>query len=146
MYQFSGDLNFEIVVYTWLGEELNQFLTLSDARGGGNNWGSPKNAQRKICQFCVTFPRYVNGVLETTFCSKVTFGQARKGQKLSKLAEFHKGGPCQEQYEAKITNTYKCQLQHVARNFWVLFMLQYLSLGEFCGWEPLFGSGVLKVP
>ena len=98
--------------------------------GGGRNppplsykCGSPKNAQRKSCQFFVTFPKYVNGVLETTFCSQITFGLTGRWQKWSKLAYFRKGGPCREQYDAKIINTYKCQLQHVARNFLVLFML-----------------------
>ena len=85
--------------------------------------GSPKNAQRKSCQIFVTFPKYVNGVLETTFCSQITFGLTGRWQKWSKLAYFRKGGPCREQYDAKIINTYKCQLQHVARNFLVLFML-----------------------
>ena len=84
---------------------------------------SPKNVQRKSCQFFVTFPKYVNGVLETTFCSQITFGLTGRWQKWSKLAYFRKGGPCREQYDAKIINTYKCQLQHVARNFLVLFML-----------------------
>ena len=78
-----------------------------------NICGSPKNAQRKSCQFFVTFPKYVNGVLETTFCSQITFGLAGRWQKWSKLAYFCKGGPCREQYGAKIINTYKCQLQHV---------------------------------
>ena len=98
--------------------------------GGGRNppplsykCGSPKNAQRKSCQFFVTFPKYVNGVLETTFCSQITFGLTGRWQKWSKLAYFRKGGPCREQYDAKIINTYKCQLQHVARNFLVLFTL-----------------------
>ena len=69
-----------------------QFLTLLNAGGGrnppplSNVCGSPKNAQRKSCQFFVTFPKYVNGVLETTFCSQTTFGQAGRGQKWSKLA------------------------------------------------------------
>ena len=85
--------------------------------------GSSKNAQRKSCWFFFTFPKYVNGVLETTFCSQITFGLARRGQKWSKLAYFHKGGPCREQYEAKIHDTNRCQLQHVAHNFWVLFVL-----------------------
>ena len=70
-----------------------------------------------------SIPKYVNGVLETTFCSQITFGLAGRWQKWSKLAYFRKGGPCREQYGAKIINTYKCQLQHVARNFLVLFML-----------------------
>ena len=96
---------------------LNHLLTLS------YKCGSPKNAQRKSCQFFVTFPKYVNGVLETTFCSQITFGLTGRWQKWSKLAYFRKGGPCREQYDAKIINTYKCQLQHVARNFLVLFML-----------------------
>ena len=59
----------------------------------------------------------------TTFCSQITFGLTGRWQKWSKLAYFRKGGPCREQYDAKIINTYKCQLQHVARNFLVLFML-----------------------
>ena len=40
----------------------------------------PKNAERKDCPIFVTFPRYVNGVLETTFYSQVTFGHTRRGQ------------------------------------------------------------------
>ena len=58
--------------------------------------------------FFVTFPEYVNGVLETSFCSQITFGQAGREQKFSKLAYFRKGGPCRDQYEGKITNTNKC--------------------------------------
>ena len=110
---------------------LGKDLTINPIEcGGGRNppplsykCGSPKNAQRKSCQFFVTFPKYVNGVLETTFCSQITFGLTGRWQKWSKLAYFRKGGPCREQYGAKIINTYKCQLQHVARNFLVLFML-----------------------
>ena len=48
------------------------FLTPLEAGGGPPhhiNCGSPKNAQRKSCHFFVTFPKYKNGVLETTFCS-----------------------------------------------------------------------------
>ena len=44
-----------------------------------------------------SIPKYVNEVLETTFCGQITFGLARRGQKWSKLAYFHKGGPCREQ-------------------------------------------------
>ena len=102
--------------------------------GGGNppplsyKCSSPKKAQRKSCQFFVTFPKYVNGLLETTFCSQITFGLTGRWQKWSKLTYFRKGGPCREQYDAKIINTYKCQLQHV------------LGLGT------IFRSKVLKVP
>ena len=56
------------------------------------------------------FPKYVNGVLEATFC--------KSGQNWPSFVL----GPCWEQYEDKITNTNKCQLQHLARNFW-FFML-----------------------
>ena len=68
-----------------------RLLTLFNAGGRNppplsNICGSPKNAQRKSCQFFVTFPKYVNGVLETTFCNHTTFGQAGRGQKWSKLA------------------------------------------------------------
>ena len=76
----------------------------------------------KVANF-FAFPTHVNGVLETTFFSHITIGLVWRGQKWSKLAKFRKGGPCREQYDAKIINTYKCQLQHVARNFLVLFML-----------------------
>ena len=41
--------------------------------------------KEKVAHF-VTFPKYVNGVLETTFYSQVTFGQAGREQKWSKLA------------------------------------------------------------
>ena len=115
----------------WRRQSRTRLVTLNPIEcGGGRNppplsykCGSPKNAQRKSCQFFVTFPKYVNGVLETTFCSQITFGLTGRWQKWSKLAYFRKGGPCREQYDAKIINTYKCQLQHVARNFLVLFML-----------------------
>ena len=60
-----------------------------------NICGSPKNAQRTSCQFFVTFHEYVNGVLETSFCSQITLGLAGRGQKWSKLAKFSKGGPSQ---------------------------------------------------
>ena len=94
-------------------------------RGGGSKINlvpREKKLWEKLPIF-FTFPKYVNGVLETTFCTHITFGLVGRGRKWSKLAKFRKGGPCREQYEAKITNAYKCQLQHVARNFWVLFML-----------------------
>ena len=38
------------------------------------------------------FPEYVNGRLETTFRGQITFGVFRRGQKWSKLPQFHKGG------------------------------------------------------
>ena len=56
----------------------------------------PEKCSKKRLPIFVTFPKYVNGVLETTFCSKVTFGQAGRGQKWSKLAKFHKGGVCRD--------------------------------------------------
>ena len=70
-----------------------------------------------------TFPKYVNGVLETTFCIHITFGLAGDGKSGQNWPNFLRGGPCREQYKAKMTNTYKCQLQHVARNFLVRFLL-----------------------
>ena len=79
-------------------------------RGGRNppplsyKCGSPKNAQRKSCQFFVTFPKYVNGVLETTFCSQITFGLTGRWQKWSKLAYFRKGKVQKKKFEKKLTN------------------------------------------
>ena len=128
----QGSVCLEILNFSWaaLGLPICPIAVNPIECGGGRNppplsykCGSPKNAQRKSCQFFVTFPKYVNGVLETTFCSQITFGLTGRWQKWSKLAYFRKGGPCREQYDAKIINTYKCQLQHVARNFLVLFML-----------------------
>ena len=46
---------------------------------------NPPLSKKKFLIFS-TFPRYVNGVLETTFCSQITFGLAGRGQKWSKLA------------------------------------------------------------
>ena len=92
-------------------------------RGGGkrppsHTFAIPrKKLMGKVANFFFTFPKYVKGVLETNFCSHITFGLAGRGQKWSKLANFRKGGPCREQYEAKIHDTNKCQLQHVAHNF-----------------------------
>ena len=34
---------------------------------------SPKKINGKSCQFFLTFPKYVNGRLGTTFCSQITF-------------------------------------------------------------------------
>ena len=45
-----------------------------------------KMLKERVADFFFTFPKYVNGVLETTFCSQITFGLAGRGQKWSKLA------------------------------------------------------------
>ena len=58
---------------------LLRLITLLDAGGGG--WGVgirplyhinvvPQKNAKKICQFFVTFSKYANGVLETTFSVK----------------------------------------------------------------------------
>ena len=111
-------------------------LTLSDA-GGGRKMpplsyfcDSPKKINGKSCQFFLTFPKYVNGRLGTTFCSQITFRVVGRGLKWSKLPQFHKGGPCREQQEGKITNQNRCQVIHVAHNFLVIFLLRHLGLGE----------------
>ena len=79
-------------------------LTLSDAgvwrtylgRGGGG--GAPKSPpyyinvvpqkmlKEKVADFFFTFPKNVNGVLETTFCSQISVGLAGRGLKWSKVA------------------------------------------------------------
>ena len=72
------------------------WLTLLNAGGGleepplSYKCGSSKNAQRKSCWFFFTFPKYVNGVLETTFCSQITFGLTGRWQKWSKLAKLER--------------------------------------------------------
>ena len=91
---------------------------------------SPKKINGKSCQFFLTFPKYVNGRLGTTFCSQITFRVVGRGLKWSKLPQFHKGGPCREQQEGKITNQNRCQVIHVAHNFLVIFLLKHLGLSE----------------
>ena len=91
---------------------------------------SPKKSNGKSCQFFLTFPKYVNGRLGTTFFSQITFSVVWRGLKWSKLPQFHKGGPCREQQEGEITNQKRCLVIHVAHNFWVIFLLKHLSLGE----------------
>ena len=53
-----------------------------------------------------------------------------RGPKWSNLSKFHKGGPCREQQEAKMTDQNRRLVMHVARNFLVVFLLKHLSLGE----------------
>ena len=55
------------------------------------------------------------------------------------------GGSCREQQEGKMTNQNRCLVIHVAHNFWVIFLLKHLSLGEIWGWEPFFGQKVPQV-
>ena len=91
---------------------------------------SPKKSNGKSCQFFFTFPKYVNGRLGTTFFSQITFSVVWRGLKWSKLPQFHKGGPLREQQEGEMTNQKRCLVIHVAHNFWVIFLLKHLSLGE----------------
>ena len=104
-------------------------LPLLEAGGGRNPpplsyfCDSPKKINGKSCQIFFTFPKYVNGVVETTFCSHMTFGLSGRWQKWSKLPYFRKGGPCREKNECKIHDTDKCRLRHVSHNFLVLFVL-----------------------
>ena len=72
----------------------------------------------------------MNGRLGTTFFSQITFSVVWRGLKWSKLPQFHKGGPCREQQEGEMTNQKRCLVIHVAHNFWVIFLLKHLSLGE----------------
>ena len=106
---------------------------------------SPKKSNGKSCQFFLTFPKYVNGRLGTTFFSQIMFNVVWRGLKWSKLPQFHKGGPCREQQEGEMTNQKRCLVIHVAHNFWVIFLLKHLSLGEIWGWEPFFGQKVPQV-
>merc|ERR1719341_922136 len=73
---------------------------------------SPKKMNGKSCQFFLTFYKYVNERLGTTFCSQITFSVVRRGLKWSTFPLFHKGGPWQEQQEGKITNQNRCQVIH----------------------------------
>ena len=93
----------------------------------------------KVANF-FTFPKYENGRLGTTFCSQITFSVVGRGLKWSKLPQFHKGGHCREQQEGEMTNQKRCLVIHVAHNFWVIFLLKHLSLGDIWGWEPFFGK------
>ena len=54
---------------------------------------SPKEINGKNCQFFLTFLKYLNGRLVTSFCSQITFSVASRRPKWSYLSEFHKGGP-----------------------------------------------------
>ena len=56
--------------------------------------------------------------------------------KWSNLPKFHKGGPCREQQEGKMTDQNRWLVIPVARNFLVIFLLKDLSHGEIWGWEP----------
>ena len=83
-------------------------------RGGGGGGGknpplsyfcdSPKKIDGKSCQFFLTFPKYENGRLGATFFSQITFSVVGRGPKWSNLPKFHKGGPCREQQEGKMTD------------------------------------------
>ena len=62
------------------------------------------------------------------------FNMVGRGPKWSNLSKFHKGGPCREQQEAKMTDQNRRLGMHVARNFLVLFLLKHLSfLGNGSG-------------
>ena len=87
-------------------------LTLSGAGGGGGGKNIPplivlqfpeKNYWEKLPIF-FTFPKYENGWLGTTFFSQITFSLVGRGPKWSNLPKFHKGGPCREQMEGKLTD------------------------------------------
>ncbi len=87
-------------------------LALSGAGGGGapssHTFVIPrKKLMGKVANF-FTFPKYVNGRLGTTFCSQITFSMVGRELKWSKLPQFHKGGPCREQQEGKMTNQNRC--------------------------------------
>ena len=69
-------------------------------------------------------------MLGTTFCNHKTSSVVGRGPKWSNLPQFHKGGPCREQQEGKITNKNRCLDIHVAPNFWGIFLFKHLSLGE----------------
>ena len=50
------------------------------------------------------------------------------------MLQFHKGGPCREQQEGKMTDQNRCLVIHLAPNFFVILLLKHLSLAEIWGW------------
>ena len=104
-----------------------------------------KKLMGKVANFFFTFPKYENGRLGTTFCSQITSNVVRRGPKWSNLPKFHKGGPCREQQEGKMTNQNRWLIIHVALNFLVIFLMKHLSLGEIWGWEQFLGQSYCYV-
>ena len=84
---------------------VRENLTLSGAGGGPLSYfcDSPEKIMEKVANF-FTFPKYENGRLGTIFFSQITFSVVGSGPKWSNLPQFHKGGPCQEQQEGKMTD------------------------------------------
>ena len=78
-----------------------------------NICGSPKNAQRTSCQFFVTFHEYVNGVLETSFCSQITLGQNGHS--------FVKGDPVGSNMKEKLLTqiNLNCNMFHITFGFFL---------------------------
>ena len=62
-----------------------------------------KKLMGKVANFFLLFP-YVNGRLGATFFSQITFSVVGRVPKWSNLPKFHKGGPCREQQEGKMTD------------------------------------------
>ena len=103
-----------------------------------------KKLMGKVANFFLTFPKYENGRLGATFFSQITFSVVGRVPKWSNLPKFHKGGPCREQQEGKMTNQNRWQVIPVAHNFLVIFLLKYLSLGKIWRWEPFMGQSFQK--
>ena len=73
----------------------------------------------------------MNGRLGTTFCSQITFSMVGRELKWSKLPQFHKGGPCREQQEGKITNQKRCLVTYV------IFLVKKVGTVEKWGFDIL---------
>ena len=61
-----------------------------------------------------------------------------------KIVTISLGGTLSGAAGRKITNQNRCPFIHVAHNFWVIFLLKHLSLGELRACKPFFGQKVLR--
>ena len=72
-------------------DNFSDNLTLLDAGGGSRsppyhqNVALRKMLKESVADFFFTFPKYVNGVLETTFCSKKNIWSGQEGTKVVKI-------------------------------------------------------------
>ena len=66
----------------------------------------------------MTLPKYVNGVLETTFCSQVTFGQAERVQN---WPSFIRGDSVRSKIKAKFMTkeNVNCNMFHITFGFFL---------------------------
>merc|ERR1712032_1294978 len=79
---------------------------------------SLKKINGKSCQFFLTFPKYVNGRLGTTFYSQETFRVVGRGLKWSKLPQFHKGDPVGSSRSGKLLTKIGAKLYMLHTTSW----------------------------